>query len=102
MVTAWRILKEETNRRTSFLKKRSKKLLLYPVYAITRKSIGVMIRKLSETLSHMVRQFSGTGNFGHPATALSCSHPEFDPLQHEPPQPFADRPLARLERIQTI
>ena len=42
------------------------------------------------------------GNFGHPATALSGPHPEFESLQHEPPQPFSNGLLARLERLRTI
>src|SRR5450759_1545197 len=44
-------------------------LVIYPVHVITRKSLGLMMRKLSVTESHRLAQFRGTFSRRKPSVA---------------------------------
>ena len=71
-----RILEAESAERGYLLTGAQLSRQLYPVHVITRKSLGLMMRKLSVTESHIVAQLRGTfsRSFNNNASALSLIH----------------------------
>ena len=56
-----------------FLSSGSEAIELYSVHVRTRKSLGDMMRKLSDTSSHRSPQFLGTSSFKKPSIAVQNS-----------------------------